>query len=41
MQASRGLADVDPPLTSATRDVALGRLRRLLGGYLRLDPDHR
>jgi AcrR family transcriptional regulator len=34
---SRGRADGDPPLTSATRDVALARLRRLLGGFLRLD----
>jgi AcrR family transcriptional regulator len=41
MQASRGLADVEPPVTSATRDVALARLRRLLSGFLRLDPDHR
>jgi AcrR family transcriptional regulator len=37
MQASRGLADGEPPLISATRDVALARLRRLLGGFLRLD----
>jgi AcrR family transcriptional regulator len=37
MQASRGLADVEPPATSLARDVALERLRRLLGSYLRLD----
>jgi AcrR family transcriptional regulator len=38
MQASRDLADVEPSATSATRDAALARLRRLLGGFLRLDP---
>ena len=41
MQASRDLADVDPSVTPATRDVALARLRRLLGGFLGLDPDLR
>jgi AcrR family transcriptional regulator len=34
LQASRDVVDVEP---SATRDVARARLRRLLGGYLRLD----
>jgi AcrR family transcriptional regulator len=33
MQASRGLGDGDP---AVTRDVALARLRRLLGGFLGL-----
>ena len=37
LQASRGLADLEQPVAAATRDVALARLRRLLGGYLRLD----
>jgi len=41
MQASRDLTDVEPSVTSATRAVALARLRRLLGGFLGLDPDHR
>ena len=41
MQASRDLADVDPSVTPATRDVARARLRRLLAGFLGLDPDHR
>ena len=41
MQASRDLADVELSASSATRDVALARLRRLLGGFLGLAPDHR
>ena len=41
MQASRDLTDVEPSVTWATRAVALARLRRLLGGFLGLDPDHR
>jgi AcrR family transcriptional regulator len=41
MQASRDLTDVELSVTSATRAVALARLRRLLGGFLGLDPDHR
>ncbi|RKQ84875.1 TetR family transcriptional regulator [Solirubrobacter pauli] len=40
MQASRGLTADERSETSATRDVVLGRLRRLLGGFLGLDPNH-
>jgi hypothetical protein len=36
LQASAGLAAGDQPAASACRDVALARLRRLLGAYLRL-----
>jgi AcrR family transcriptional regulator len=35
-QASANLADVDEPGATATLDATLARLRRLLGGYLRL-----
>jgi hypothetical protein len=36
MQASRGLADLEPATAAAGRDVAQARLRRLLGGFLGL-----
>jgi AcrR family transcriptional regulator len=38
LHASAGLAAVEQPAASAARDVALARLRRLLGAYLRLQP---